>query len=90
MQASIDQNNVKTILGTSNTDGFTPIRITADPTTHALHVGDGDTGSDLSGDVDYRDENFRPDLLAVSNTDGVTPTVVYSESSDGALLINSD
>lgn len=37
-QAYRDQNNVPTLLGTSNVDGYTPVRLYADPTTHRLLV----------------------------------------------------
>lgn len=88
--AAIDQNNVPTRLGTSNTDGRTPIRLVAHPITHFLHIKDDTTGTDLSDDIDIRDENFKVGLLAVSNSDEVTPTVVYADSSDGALLVDSN
>lgn len=37
-QASRDQNNVPTLLGVSNVDGVTPIKVYADPVTHRLLV----------------------------------------------------
>ena len=38
MDASRDQNNIPTLLGVSNVDGVTPVKIYADPVTHRLLV----------------------------------------------------
>lgn len=89
MEATRDQNHVTTILGTDSLDGFTPMRIWADPTSHRLKIDDNTTGSDLSDDVDPRDQNFVTDLLGTSRTDGVTPTVVYGITASGKLMIDS-
>jgi len=44
--ASRDENSVPTLLGASNADGKTPVRIYADPATHRLLIsGVGVTGS---------------------------------------------
>lgn len=87
--AKRDNNQIPVILGTSSSDGTTPIPIKADPSTHALLVNDRATGSDLSGDVALRDDNGVTTLLAVSETDGVTPVPIYADSSTGALLTDS-
>lgn len=87
--AKIDGNNVHTLLGTSNLDGVSTIRVTADPTLHSLDIDDATTGSDLSGDVASRDDNFIPVLMGVSSADGVTPTAVYADSTTGHLLVKS-
>lgn len=87
--ANRDQNNVPTILAALESDGTTLVKITVDPTNHALEVDDDTTGSD-NGPVDApRDENFIPALLAVSSADGVTPVVVYA-TADGLTLIDSN
>ncbi len=41
-----DQNSVPTLIASSNVDGFTPVRLWADPITHRLLV---DTGGASSG-----------------------------------------
>lgn len=84
-----DNNNVPTMLGTSATDGSTPVPVKADPTTHAIWVDDAATGSDLSGDVAARDANGVTVLMGVSSADGVTPTPIYVRASDGYLLVDS-
>lgn len=87
-QASRDQNNVPTLLGALSTDGITPTKVKADPTSHALKVDDNTTGTDHGRNVAVRDQNFVPVLMAVSSVDGVTPVEVYADSS-GNLLIDS-
>ncbi len=47
-QASRDQNNIPTLLGASNVDGITPVRIYADPVTHRLLV---DSSGGFTGTV---------------------------------------
>ena len=88
-QASRDQNFVPTVLGTSNSDGSTPIPIQVNVTNHALSAANGTTGSDLSGDVASRDQNFVPVLMGVSSADGVTPTPIYADPATGQILIKS-
>ena len=89
-QASRDENHVPTLLGVSNADGVTPMKIYANPTTHAIVANNALTGSDLSGDVDVRDENRVVAFLAVSAVDGVTPVAVYVDSATNALLIRTN
>jgi hypothetical protein len=83
-----DNNQVETLLGTSNADGITPIAVKVDPTTHALEVSDNNDGSDLSDDIARRNSNMQPVLLATSSVDGLTPVAIYVNAS-GQLLINS-
>lgn len=87
--ASRDSNNVATLLGALSTDGITPTKVEANPSTHALSVDDNNTGTDHGVANAVRDENFIPVLLAVSSADGVTPVEVYADS-DGKLLIDSN
>lgn len=85
-----DENGEHTMLGTSNTDGVTPIRVQVNPTSKGLIVEDGATGSDVSPDSQARrDENYHTTLLGVSSTDGVTPVPIYANSATGKLLIQS-
>ena len=84
-----DNNQITTMLGTSNIDGSTPIPIYANPNNHGILGDDGATGSDLSGDNATRDDNCIPVLLAVSSDDGITPVAVYTDPATGELLIQS-
>ena len=86
-----DENRVPTITGVLNSDGTTIVPIQIDPTTHALTVGDGTSGSDNgpSGGNALRDNNRVPVLMAVSESDGTTPVPIYADSS-GSLLIDSN
>ena len=84
-----DNNQVTTLLATSNADGVTGILVKVDPTSHGLKTIDDTTGSDLSGDIASRDSNGVPVIMAVSSADGVTPVAVYADSVTGALLIKS-
>lgn len=86
--AALDENGVPSLVAALNTDGTTPIRITANPTNHGLSISDNINGSDNGRTVAYRDENSKPVLLAVSSVDGVTPVEVYANSS-GELLVDS-
>ena len=90
--AALDENGVPSLVAALNTDGTTPIRITANPTNHGLsisdNISDNINGSDNGRTVAYRDENSKPVLLAVSSVDGVTPVEVYANSS-GELLVDS-
>lgn len=81
-----DDNRIPTIMGVLNTDGATPTRIEANPTTHILDVSDGSSGSDFGSNNAARDNSGEPVLLAVSNADGATPVPLYVDS-NGNLLI---
>lgn len=86
--ASRDENHVTTEIAVSNADGSTllKLRSKADPQHHLL-VLNGLSGTDLSGDVDARDENRVVAFMAVSAVDGVTPVPVYIDSATNSLLI---
>lgn len=83
-----DGNNVPTIIAVDQTDGATVTRIYANPSTHAMKVVDGTTGTDYGPVNDPRDQNGVPILMAVSSADGVTPVPIYSDL-DGNLLIKT-
>lgn len=85
--AKIDDNNVKTILGTSSVDG-TPVLIKAKESNGALYVETGSSGTGAS-DVASRDDDFNPVLLAVSSVDGITPVTVSANPTTGAILIQT-
>lgn len=86
--ASKDENDVSSLLGTLNTDGETPIPIKANPTTRRLAVSDGTDGTDNGPANAPKDGNYVSALLAVSSVDGVTPVVVYADA-NGKLLVQS-
>lgn len=86
--ASKDGNAASTLIAALNSDGQTVVRVKASPTTHALEMMDGTTGSDNGPSVALHDGNSVTSLLAVSSADGKTPVVVYADSS-GNLLVNS-
>ena len=87
--AETDDNNVRTMIGLLNTDGVTPTKCTANPTTNLLQVEDSAGGSDAGNNAAYHDNNNTPTLIAVSSADGTTPAPLFVDSS-GRLLINSN
>lgn len=86
--ASKDENDVSSLLGTLDSDGATPVPIKANPVTNRLKVKDGTTGSDNGPTNAPKDENDVSGLIALSSVDGITPVVVYADS-DGKLLVDS-
>lgn len=87
--ASRDQNNVPTLLGTLDSDGSTIVAVCVDSVNNALCVINASTGSDMGPSYALRDSNFVPALMAVSSADGVTPVAVYADT-NGALLIDTN
>lgn len=87
-EAKRDDNLVITVMGVLNTDGATPTRLQANPTTHGILISDGTSGTDFGSDNAARDNSGYPVLLAVSNSDGSTPVPLYINSS-GQLLIKT-
>ncbi len=57
-----DQNSVPTLIASSNADGFTPIRVYADPVTHRLLV---DTGGAITGITSINADTTAAQLLVV-------------------------
>lgn len=86
-EASRDNNQIPTLLGTSNADGTTPVKIRVVDADHTICVDIGTTGSDLSGDDASRDANGVPVMMGVSSVDGVTPVPIYADPVTGALLV---
>lgn len=86
--AKYDNNQIPTMLGTSNADGETPILIKADLATNSVLISDNTSGSDLSDDIASRDDNGNPVMMVVS-TDGITPIAIYADPTTGALLTKS-
>jgi len=85
--ASRDGNFVPTLLGVSNVDGTTPVKIYADPVTHRLLVSLSGTGSgDVVGPASATDN-------AIARFDGVTGKLIQNSnvtiSDTGAITIAS-
>jgi hypothetical protein len=83
-----DENRVPTMLGTLNTDGTTVVSIKVVPTTHAVKISDGTTGTNHTTTNAQRDANRVPALWGVSSADGVTPVSIYTDV-NGKLLVQS-
>lgn len=87
MNAGIDENGVRSLIGILDSDGATIIPVMADPATHHLKTSPGDGGADLGPTNALKDENDCSTLLCVSSADGKTPVPIYVNSA-GALLIS--
>lgn len=83
--ASRDENFVPTLLGVSNVDGTTPVKIYADPVTHRLLVAlTGTGGGDVVGPASSTDN-------AIARYDGITGKVLQNSnvtvSDTGAITV---
>lgn len=87
--AKTDNNSVRTAVGTSNADGRTILRLYVNPTTHAVVVLNGTTGSDSSLTNARRDQNSEPAMMGISNDGHDTPTECYIDSATNGLLVKS-
>lgn len=79
--ASRDQNFVTTLLGVSNVDGTTPVKIYADPTTHRLLI-DSATSSGTVTSVSVVSANGFAGTVATATT---TPAITISTTITGLL-----
>ncbi len=86
MNAAIDSNSKQTITARLKTDGITIVRITADPTTHAMGVTETTTGGVVPKNFAATDSSGRTSLFAVSENDP-TQLVALQCDSNGNLLI---
>ena len=86
--AKIDENGVKTILGTLDSDGQTTTRLKINPANGGAKCMDGTTGTASTRTNAPRDENEHPAWIGVSSVDGVTPVPVAFDS-NGNILIQS-
>lgn len=84
--AALDVNSKQTILARLKTDGISPTRLTANPSTGALGVTTNTVGAVVPEQWAGTDENGRTAWFAVSENDGVTPVALQCDSS-GNLLI---
>lgn len=82
--ASRDQNFVPTLLGVSNVDGTTPVKIYADPTTHRLLV-DASGGSGTVTSVSVVTANGFAGTVATATS---TPAITISTTVTGILSGN--
>lgn len=88
-KASRDENQVTSILAKWRNDGITPLPILANPSTHAMMIDLGTTGSDLGDDNAAKDPNFVSSMLAVSKTDGSTVVPLFATSGGNLLIDNT-
>ncbi len=80
--ASRDQNFVPTLLGVSNVDGVTPVKVYADPVTHRLLIDSSGGGSGTVTDVSVVTANGFAGTVATSTT---TPAITLSTTITGVL-----
>ena len=84
-----DDNRVSAIMLTSSVDGITPISVYINPTTKAVKIENGISGSSLPFVNAERDDDRIPTLWATSSGDGVTIIPVYGNPTTNALLTQS-
>lgn len=84
-QAYRDENNVPTLIASSNVDGFTPVRVYADPITHRLLVDLAGGGSGTVTSVSVVTANGFAGTVANSTT---TPAITLSTTITGILKGN--
>lgn len=84
--AALDVNSRQTAIARLETNGITPIRLTANPATGALGITTNTVGAVAPENWAGTDENGRTTWFAVSENDGVTPVALQCDSS-GNLLI---
>lgn len=89
MNAYKDGNGVSTLICALNSNGTTPTRVTASPSTHRLSISEGTSGNDYGITSAVRDGNDVPVWLAVSSVDGKTPVEIYSDSNGNLLIQNN-
>lgn len=80
-----DANSVSALICPLNTDGKTIQRVYVNPTTHALFVSNGTTGTDHGVPQALKDDNGTATLMGVSSSDFTTPVAVYADSSGNML-----
>lgn len=82
--AKRDNNGVPTLIALNRTDGATPIKIYANPTSHRLILSQ--LSASFTRTTAKKDDNTVPTANGVSNSDGVTPVQLAADSSTGGLL----
>ncbi len=86
--AKIDENGIKTVLGTLQSDGVSTVRLKVNPTNGGLKVVDATTGTASTRRIASRDDNGRPVWMGVSSSDGIT-LIPIAMDSNGNLLVTS-
>ena len=81
-----DENRITTLIGAYSGDGINSRYIKTNPTSHALQISDGNTGTDYSVVNAIRDENRITVMQAVSSVDGITPVELYSDINFNLLV----
>ena len=92
MNAPRDENNRPTIICASKNDGQTiTVIVTADATSHRLHVDDGTTGSDNGNNMGNAmlDENSVPVWAALSSDGSGNIIEIYGDPISGSVLVDS-
>lgn len=87
--AKVDQNVVAALIGISDADNVSILRLFADPSTHALSIDDGTTGAPTAA-TSLQDGNGEPTDIAVSSVDNTTVIPLYAASATNALKVNSN
>ena len=86
MQASRDQNRIKTVLGVSNADGITTLPVYASPSSHAVVLA-ASSGTMPVRTVAERDQNRVTSVLAVSQVDDTTPIAIGVDSITNGIFV---
>jgi hypothetical protein len=86
MQAVRDENFVTSATAVLDANGTTIVTLAVNPTTHALKVVDGTTGSDLGPNRALRDENFVTTIIGVSSADFHTPVPAYADANHNLMV----
>ncbi len=87
----MDSNNRPTLIGTLNSDGLTIVTGYANPSSHALSISDGTSGSDNGNNngTANLDDNGVAVCCAESNDDSGTIIEIYFDSSHNLLIKSS-
>lgn len=86
MNAATDENGVKTLLGTLDSDGQTTIKIKVNPGALTLRMSNGTTGTASSRVSAPRDQNHHPALMGVSSADMKTPIPIATDINGNILV----
>lgn len=86
--AKVDQNVIAALIGISDADNSTILRMFADPATHALIIDDGATGAPTAS-MSKSDDNGEDTPTAVSSSDNTTVIPLYVASATNAFKVKS-
>jgi len=89
VSASRDNNHKPTVIGVSDLDGVTILRLYVDPVAHNIISSNGTTGTDF-GTVDAQiDQDHISCWLGTSSADGITPVAIYFDNTNNGLKTKS-